>query len=188
MHDGVVQELAGMSFALSAAAREMPDRPQVASRLEAIGGGVRHSLRALRSLLVEIYPPDLGTAGLAAALDDLVAPAVAAGLDVNLDVADTSGLSDDTVALVWRVAQESVRNVIAHAQATQLQVAVSTSSSGVVLEVVDNGVGFDPAQASEPGHLGLRGLQDLVAKAGGALEVRSGPSAGTTLRLEIGPS
>ena len=76
LHDGVVQDLAGTSFALSATARDLADRPETASRLEALGIGVRHSLRSLRSLLVEIYPPDLRTEGLGAALDDLVAPAI----------------------------------------------------------------------------------------------------------------
>lgn len=74
LHDGVVQDLAGISFAMSATERDVADRPAVASRLSSLGSGVRHSLRVLRSLLVEIYPPNLRTEGLAAALDDLLAP------------------------------------------------------------------------------------------------------------------
>ena len=70
--------------------------------MESLGVGVRSSLRALRSLLVEIYPPELRTEGLAAALDDLIAPAIAAGIDVDLSVDDTEGSDDDAIGLVWR--------------------------------------------------------------------------------------
>ena len=80
LHDTVVQDLAGTSFALSAATRQPGVAPELAEKLSAIGGSIRSSLRSLRSLLVEIYPADLGTDGLAAAVDDLVASAAAAGV------------------------------------------------------------------------------------------------------------
>jgi len=84
LHDGVVQDLAGTAMALSASSRAAADRPDLRDRLESLAGSMRTSLRALRSLLVDIYPADLHTGGLAAALDDLVAPAVAEGIDVRL--------------------------------------------------------------------------------------------------------
>ena len=120
LHDGVVQDLAGISFAASATARDVADRPDVARRLEALGAGVRSSLRALRSLLVEIYPPDLRTEGLGAALDDLLAPATASGVQVSLEVADTDDVREESVALVWRVAQEAVRNALRHGRPSSL--------------------------------------------------------------------
>ncbi len=185
LHDGVVQDLAGISFAMSATERDVADRPAVASRLSSLGSGVRHSLRVLRSLLVEIYPPNLRTEGLAAALDDLLAPVAASGLQVQLDVADTSHLDENTVALVWRVAQEAVRNAIRHGSPTRVAVSVHTTAGAARLEVSDNGVGFDQSQTPAPGHFGLRGLGDLVAEAGGQLDVVSTPGAGTRVRLEV---
>lgn len=185
LHDGVVQDLAGTSFALSAVARDMEDRPAVASSLASLGSGVRHSLRVLRSLLVEIYPPNLRTEGLAAALDDLVAPLSAAGVSVQLEVADTSGLPDEVTALLWRGAQEAVRNATSHGQATVLTIRVQTTRTSALLEVSDNGRGFDPAQLPSRGHFGLRGLRDLVAEAGGRFDVVSAPGAGTRVALEV---
>ncbi len=185
LHDGVVQDLAGTSFALSATARDLDDRPETASRLETLGSGVRHSLRTLRSLLVEIYPPDLRTEGLGAALDDLVAPATAAGIDVELRVADTTGVRDDVVALVWRTAQETVRNAMRHGAPQRLTVELTRPAGMLVLEVSDDGVGFDSHQPPQQGHLGLRGLADLVREAGGMLEVTSAPGEGTRVRLEV---
>ncbi len=185
LHDGVVQDLAGISFGASATARELSDRPEVARRLEALGLGVRRSLRTLRSLLVEIYPPDLATEGLAAALDDLLAPAVAAGIDVDLQVADTTGVRPDASALAWRVAQEAVRNAVRHGRPQSIRVTVTVSADLLVLIVVDDGAGFVPASVPRGDHLGLRGLRDLIIEAGGALEIESAPGVGTTVRLEI---
>ena len=185
LHDGVVQDLAGISFALSAVARDVGDRPAVASQLSSLGTGVRRALRVLRSLLVEIYPPNLRTEGLAAALDDLLAPVSAAGVEVQLDVADTSHLDDKTIGLLWRVAQESVRNATRHGSPTRIAVRVHTSARGAELEVLDDGVGFDVSQAPPPGHFGLRGLHDLADEAGGRLDVLSAPGSGTRVHLEV---
>lgn len=185
LHDGVVQDLAGISFRVSAAARELVDRPELATRIDALGTGVRQSLRALRSLLVEIYPPELRTEGLAAALDDLVAPALAAGIEVSLEVDDTDGVPAESTALTWRVAQEAVRNSVRHGSPARLSVRAAVAVDTVSLEVVDDGVGFDPDSVPREGHLGLRGLRDLIIESGGTLVVESAPGAGTTVRLEI---
>ena len=84
LHDGVVQELAGASFALAAAAKRMPEAPAVSASLDRVAAGVRQSMRSLRSLLVEIYPPNLHTEGLTPALGDLLAPLPGSGLTTSL--------------------------------------------------------------------------------------------------------
>jgi signal transduction histidine kinase len=185
LHDGVVQDLAGLSFAASAAARDLRDRPELAARMESLGVGVRSSLRTLRSLLVEIYPPELRTEGLAAALDDLIAPAIASGIDVDLTVDDTPGASDDAIGLVWRTAQEAVRNAVRHGQPTHLRVAVTAVQGTLILEVDDDGHGFDPSAPPREGHLGLRALRDLIRETGASLTIDSTPGAGTRVRMEV---
>jgi two-component system NarL family sensor kinase len=185
LHDGVVQDLAGLSFAASAASRELVDRPDLAARMESLGVGVRSSLRALRSLLVEIYPPELRTEGLAAALDDLVAPAIAAGIAVDLTVDDTGGADDDAIGLVWRTAQEAVRNAVRHGRPEHLRVAVSATPASLTLEVEDDGRGFDPSAVPRDGHLGLRALRDLIHEMGAELTLVSAPGEGTKLTMEV---
>ena len=114
-----------------------------------------------------------------------MAPASAAGIGVDLSVADTTGLPDDVVALVRRVAQETVRNAVRHGSPAHLSVHLTTPPGRTVLEVADDGVRFDPALAPQQGHLGLRALRDLVQDSGGTLEVTSSPDCGTRARLEL---
>ena len=183
LHDGVVQDLAGSSLALStlAARSDMP----ISTDLEEVGRSLRVSMRSLRSLLVEIYPPDLHTAGLAAAVQDLVAPLVGTGVRVDVDVSGDEDASGAAVALVWRLAQESVRNVARHARATRMSLTVRREDDRLVLEVVDDGVGFDPGATPADAHFGLRAAESLVREHRGTLEVESSPGSGTIVRVEV---
>jgi signal transduction histidine kinase len=185
LHDGVVQDLAGSSYSLATLAARLDDDREVAGELEEVSRSLRTSMRSLRSLLVEIYPPDLHVEGLAAALHDLTAPLAAAGVAVDVDVSGETGSSEDVVALVWRVAQEAVRNVARHADARRMSVTVHREDRALVLEVVDDGRGFDSEAARPEGGFGLRGLQSLASDAGATLEVDSVVGSGTTVRLEV---
>ena len=155
LHDGVVQDLAGSTFALSALSRDASGAERDA--LLETEDSLRSSLRALRSLLVEIHPPGLSADSLPAALQDLIAPAQATGVRATVDVSGGRGATAETVALVWRVAQEAVRNTLRHARAAALSVVVRDQGGKVVLEVSDDGVGFDPAAVRPDVHYGLRG-------------------------------
>ncbi len=182
LHDTVVQDLAGTAFALSASAR---DGGAARDELDRMGRSVRSSLRSLRSLLVEILPPNLATSGLHAALEDLVATAANRGVIVEVEADDLEGVDNDTAGLVWRVAQEAVRNTLRHAEAEHLYVRVTTAGRTVLLEVVDDGRGFDPNEAGDRTHFGLRGMESLIHDAGGHLEVTSAPGQGTRVRLQL---
>ena len=182
LHDTVVQDLTGTAYALSASARDGGASPET---LESMASSMRGSLRSLRSLLVEIHPRDLRRTGLAAALVDLVAPAAGAGVAASVTTDRLGTIDDRDVALVWRVAQEAVRNSLRHADASRLDVKVWSEGPRTVLEVADDGCGFDPAEARDRTHFGLRGLESLIADAGGTLQVTSAPGRGTRVRLEV---
>ncbi len=183
LHDGVVQDLAGTTFALSALARTAADTEERRQVLEATQS-LRSSMRSLRSLLVEIHPPGLAADGLPAALHDLTAAAVDVGVEATVHVDDLDGIADDTVALTWRVAQEAIRNTLRHARARRLDVDVRREAGTLVLTVGDDGVGFDPARVRGSSY-GLRGLTSLVRDQGGRLEVTSSVGSGTVVRLEV---
>jgi signal transduction histidine kinase len=186
LHDTVVQELAAISFTASATALELHDQPEVSDRLQTFGARVRNSLRSLRSLLVEIYPPELRKHGLAAALQDLLAPVNASGIDTSVEIGDTTTISTERTALIWRVAQEAVRNAVRHGRPAHLSVRLATDNDEVHLEVKDDGAGFNASVEAPHGHLGLRSLRDLVAEAGGVLRIDSAPGKGTTVTMELG--
>lgn len=184
LHDGVVQDLAGTAFSVSAVARAADTPAESRALLDGASGSLRDGLKALRSLLAEIHPPDFHADGLAAALADLIAPASTAGIAASVSTEGAETASDAMAALVWRVAQEAVRNAIRHSRASTLAVTVRGDGKRLALEVVDDGIGFDP-EVRDPDRFGLRGLRSLVAECNGVLEVRSSPGEGTTVRMEV---
>jgi two-component system NarL family sensor kinase len=182
LHDGVVQNLAGVSYSLAAAASAAP--PDLQPALEEAAGQTRQGIRELRSLLVEIYPPELQRQGLEHALQDLLAPCAQRGLDTSLDVDGAGELPPEVQALFFRATQEALRNVLKHAGAMRVDVLVKRENGRATLTIEDDGSGFDPAVAPE-GHFGLRLLRDLARESGGDLRVDSTPAGGTTIRIEV---
>ncbi len=189
LHDGAVQELAGSSFAVAAAAERADalGEQQLAERLRAAAGTVRASIGGLRSLLVDIYPPSLRNAGLAAALTDLAGTLRSRGIEVRLSVPELE-LDPDAEAMVFRIAQECVRNIARHASARTVDFTLARDGDGVRLEIGDDGVGFDlddALESTEDGHFGLRLMSDLAVQTGAVLSVATAPGAGTRWRLEV---
>ena len=185
LHDGTVQHLAGLSFALAgmAARAQAEGDDDSAALLSDAAGTTRTSVRELRTLLVDIYPPNLEASGLVPAIEDLLN-----GLPENI-VAETSLVEPSDVqpraqAALYRVAREALANVAKHAYATRVVVTMEERAASVVMTVEDDGRGFDP-QTERIGHLGLRLMDDLVAGNGGRLTVRSAPGSGTSVTVEV---
>jgi signal transduction histidine kinase len=190
LHDGVVQDLSGASFDVSAGAARATSlgQPELADEFRSVSNTVRASISGLRSLLLDIYPPSLAAAGLDAALTDLVSTMRRRGTVVVLEVAPELGLDAAGERLVFRVAQECLNNISRHAAATNVQVRLHREEGYAVMDINDDGVGFDaPDVLAHPveGHFGLRVLGDVVADAGGELLLSSAPGAGTRWRLRI---
>ncbi len=189
LHDGTVQQLAGLSMSLAAQGDALSEYdPDTARALTEAAEATRQSMRSLRSVLMGIYPPNLRSAGLAAALADLVAPLPGYGVAPSVDVAEGLEVSPDTEALLFRASQEAVRNVTTHARASRVNIRVRGDGELATLEIDDDGVGFTPEDrdaAAADGHLGLRLISDLATDAHGNFEVRSAPGEGTSFRLEV---
>jgi two-component system NarL family sensor kinase len=199
LHDGVVQDLTGASLVVAAAAAgaRRSGADALAHEISGAASTVRESLRSLRSTLVSIYPPALRQAGLSGALTDLVAPLRARGTEVVLDIPDEVDLPPAIESLLFRVAQEAVRNASKHASARNvtLTVDVDRAARTAGLEVVDDGHGFDlptadrlaePTERDDGSHLGFALLADVARSAGARLEVASAAGAGTSVRVEVG--
>jgi two-component system NarL family sensor kinase len=189
LHDGVVQDLAGVAFTLAGAARDPSIPPGSAEVLDNAAQSVRSSITGLRSTLVDIYPPDLVDNGLWAALGNLAGDASSDDLSVTLGPSQLPDhLSGPVAELLYRAVREALRNVTLHAGASEATVSAGGDRERAWVEVTDNGSGFDPdildARAAA-GHLGLKGLQGVVSDAGGTIRLDSSPGRGTTLRVEV---
>lgn len=186
LHDGVVQDLTGVSLGLAALGKtEQITTDQVAEASSAI----RTSIKSLRSLLVEIYPPNLHQEGIESALGDLLGRLAARGMKTRLDVdLDDLALDLDTSSLLYRAAQEALRNVGAHASAERVRVDLRADGEWLRLTIDDDGKGFSDevlANRAAQGHVGLRSLAGLVADLGGTMTVSSTPGSGTRVSVEI---
>ena len=194
LHDGIVQDVSASALLVAGAADRLRSGPgehspeEVADVLGQASTALRESVGSLRSLLVEIYPPNLERAGLAAALADLAARLRPRGVDVRIDAPASLDLPAETAALFFRVAQEALRNVAKHAGASVVEVTVTEADDCHCMQISDDGAGFDLGsvrQRPRRGHLGLSVLTDLAASGGADLSVRTAPGRGTSLRLEV---
>jgi two-component system, NarL family, sensor kinase len=192
LHDGVVQDLAGVAFGLApltAGAQRRGDHAD-AQVLDDATRRLRQGVRDLRSLLVEIHPPNLETAGLRVALSDLLSPLEAEGISTSLQVDDAAaGIPSSDATLLYRVAREAIRNAREHGRPSAVEVTVIRTSD-TVLVVTDDGVGFSPddrLRRKTEGHFGLTLLESIVDQVGGTLDVASAPGSGTTITLTLPP-
>jgi signal transduction histidine kinase len=204
LHDGVAQQLAAASFATAgeAARAEADGDAALAARLRDTAATMRASIAGVRSLLVDIYPPSLRRSGLASALHDLAGMAgmagtsrmagtsAASGPEVSavVDEAAADALPVELQEAAFRVANEALRNAVAHSAAGCIQVTLDREEADVRLEIADDGAGFDvPAllQHQPEGHLGLRLMAGVAAGCGGRLAISSVPGGGTRVRLQV---
>jgi signal transduction histidine kinase len=189
LHDGVVQGLAGVSYTLSAVAEKAraAGAAELADTAAHTAVDLRRWVRELRSLIVTITPPALHEQGLEASLSDLASTLEARGVSVQVEVPPGLVLDEATESLVYRVAQEGVRNVVRHAEATRVQLCLRHRPGHLQLEVIDDGRGMDPAATGSRrrGSVGIELLRALVAEHDGTLVVGPGSDGGTTLMMEL---
>jgi signal transduction histidine kinase len=187
LHDGVIQDLAGVGYSLGSIELQLASAPDpLRDTVRRISDTVRRDVRALRQTMLDIHPPDLTQVSLQTAINDLASPLRTAGMVCQIRVPDGSGLSGPTRQLLYRAARELLRNVEKHAHAGRVEVNVVLEPDSVTLSVQDDGVGFDPVN-SEPmaGHLGMRLLREAVEDAGGRFVVTSAPGHGADIRVVL---
>jgi signal transduction histidine kinase len=183
LHDAVSQRL--FSIRLHARAAQVlvgKDPAQAATELGAIAELGAQAHGELRAVIDGLAPPELD--GLAESLRRYALLAGRAhGIEVRLTAADVPDLDPRVQAAAFRVAQEALHNALRHAGANKVSLTLSRTRGRVVLEVADDGAGFDPGLAV-PG-LGLASMRERAAAVGGTLRVSSAPGAGTRIRLAV---
>lgn len=188
LHDGVVQDLAGINYALERLRLGGVSPEQRDHVIAESTSRLRGSIGTLRTLLVDLYPENLAEVGLGCALAGLAEELERAGMDVRLETAEAEGLPPAATALIFRAAQEAVRNVATHSGAREVVIRAGCRDGQATLVVDDDGQGFDEARLLEgisSGHFGLRSTSDLMAASGGSLRVRAVPGRGTSVTVEV---
>ena len=184
LHDGVIQDLSAMSYALPAVLAQLPDDPEAdpaRSIGERMGEALTQDLRALRSLLIDLVPADLDGNGLEVALETMAQRSADRGLEVDVTVQPDLEVGSTVAGLVYRVAREGLRNAEKHAEARTATVHVGRQGDQVEIVVRDDGRGVRTREAAN-GHVGLRLLEELVADVGGTLALSNGTGQGAQLR------
>jgi len=191
LHDSTAQSIAGISYQLIAAERMSKDA-DVTARLVAVREAVNGILEGVRRLSHTVYPRILDDLGLASALRELGrGMAVDIGPAITVDVSDfaesaVKRLPVERAAVLYRVAQESVRNALRHANASRIVVRLDGTPAGLTLVVQDDGVGFDLAQQGlAASGLGLFTARERVSLAQGRFDLVSRPGGGTTVTASI---
>jgi two-component system, NarL family, sensor kinase len=188
LHDGVVQQLAGVSYSLSSVgvgATDVP--PDVLGVVRSAAATTRDSALELRTLIAELTPPTVYEVGLAAALEELVTSLDDGGaVRAELSVEPGFAAGPEVSAALFRAAQEGLRNVVAHSGARHAQVRLERSGRLVRVVVRDDGRGLpEPSGNGSGHHFGLRLLAETARELGGRMDVTSGPTGGTTFVFEL---
>lgn len=191
LHDSISQALYGIGLGTRTALAMLGQNgteEQVAGLrqpLEYVLSLATTGLAEMRALIFELRPESLEVEGLVAALSRRL-DVFRARHDFHIEAALAlePELTVGAKEALYRVALEALHNVVKHADAQQVVVALKELDGVIVLEVRDDGRGFDP-KGSFPGHLGLRSMRERVEDVGGTLVVESAPGTGTTVRARV---
>jgi signal transduction histidine kinase len=186
LHDSALQALYGIAMAAQAARRTadgMPESERLIEALDYIVDQSEAALVELRSLIFGLRPESVAEEGLVAGLRRLTA-AVAARQKLQVEVVAEAEPDIDNSAkeALYRIAQESLQNVVKHASAHAVRVQLVSEGDKVELVIDDDGIGFD-SDADHPGHLGISGMKQRAAAHNLELTVHSRTEGGVEVRV-----
>ena len=189
LHDHAGQTLTSLMLGLGALQKEA-DRPQtIRVRTAELRNMADNVLEDLHRLAINLRPTSLDHLGLVPALEQLIrAFTQDSPLQIKLKavgIGEDERLPQDVETTLYRIAQESLTNVIRHAGAERADVVLKRRGDSVLILVEDDGHGFEVEPAKKSGHLGLLGMQERAEMLGGTLTVESIRGKGTTLVVEV---
>lgn len=183
LHDSTAQRLAGLLLQISTAARDCKDQA-IAPALLAAREAAQEVTEEVRMLAQTLHPRVLDDLGLPAALRKLARDSSSGtGIDVDVAVsAAVGGLPHPIAAVLYRVAQEAVRNAVRHASPRHVWLTLEVDAAAACLEIRDDGRGFDvPAAERERRGMGLLSMRERVTLVDGSLELRTAKDGGTAV-------
>ncbi|MDA8290176.1 MAG: PAS domain-containing protein [Actinomycetota bacterium] len=186
LHDDTIQLLAAANMELGVLRRRVED-DSFARRVERVEHRVRQATRSLRSLVFELYPPDLVAHGLVAALPALAQRVFEdTGTETTIVDALVRPVGAEVRTTAYRIVQEALVNARRHACAAHVTVALAHEGETLVATIADDGVGIaSDALADAPGHLGLRTMRERAESLHGSLAVRDASPRGVEIEVRL---
>ena len=186
LHDSVSQALYGIALGARTARTQLDRDPAQASEpLDYVLSLAEAGLAELRSLIFELRPESLEAEGLVAAFTkQFEAVRARHGIEVIAHLGIEPAINVAMKEALYRIGQEAMNNTVKHARASSVEVTLASDAAHVVLEIRDDGVGFDPG-GDFPGHMGLQSMAERASGLGATLDVESSPGHGTVVRVRL---
>jgi signal transduction histidine kinase len=188
LHDDFGQELALLSVELDLLQQRPPASGSDArARMEAMSARVKQLSSSIHDLSHQLHPMKLEQLGLVAAVRGLCKE-LSQHQGLRIDFTPTRvplAVTPDVALCLYRIAQEALRNVVKHSGASSAAVTLGWKSDALCLEVCDNGTGFDPAEMTGSGGLGLVSMRERIRFVGGELDIDSGIASGTRVEVRV---
>ena len=145
------------------------------------------TIAQLRSLLFQLAPPDFSQHRIGSALLLRAQRILPAGTHIELDDLVVGVIDEDTGRALFRIGQEALTNIAKHAHARAVRIVLSEDPIGVILEIIDDGIGAEPTRFTRHalGHLGVSGMIERARQLGGRCAIDSAPGSGTTVRVQL---
>jgi signal transduction histidine kinase len=183
LHDGVGPALASLNIRLRTARRLLErDHHPAVDEIEELAELAQTNIQDIRRLIYDLRPAALDELGLVPALREYLARCQQEhGLIIQFTAGEGERLPASVETALFRITQEALNNVVRHAQAQRVDVALMRDEAHVILRVADDGQGFDPQAPRSGIHVGLWSMRERVEQLGGRFEVESVPGRGTTV-------
>jgi signal transduction histidine kinase len=188
LHDNIGQSLAYLGFELDRMVNMESEGQQITSELHQLRDDVRGVTREVRDTLYDLRTDVTEDMGLGVVLEQFAARLTErTGLVIQVEADKGARLPMLQEREMWRVAQEALANVERHARATAVRVVWRCDGTRALIDVTDNGVGFEQGRAGRLDSYGVMGMRERASSVGAALEILSAPGRGTRVRCSINP-
>jgi len=188
LHDQICQQLSSLAFDIGGLAADPPPPEEAQIRLKSVQERVVKASEETRHIAYQMHPSILDDLGLAASLRDLCEQFSERARDVELRFAEDAlpgSLPIEVAACLYRVAQESLQNIVKHTSAKHVSVKLTMHKGVVALTIADDGTGFDQAAVKGRGGLGLIGMEERARLVNGKLSIAARPGRGTRIAVKV---
>ena len=188
IHDDMGQALTALKIDLTWLNKKLTDdQPLIREKLQSMVTLINETIETVHNLSEDLRPGILDDFGLSAAIEWQAEEfQKRTGIECRINLAsDESNLSKEKSTNLFRIVQESLTNVIRHANATKVEINLSEKDGRLLLEVADNGKGITKAAVTNPKSFGLIGIKERVHSLGGEVDISGTPNAGTRLKVKM---